>query len=415
MSDHVLEKLSELGRLRAAGVIDDSEFARLKAEILAHPALPAASPRETVCLALRDMGLQPEIDQDGDITFGHRGLLVEVDLEHDGSTSMSLVCDPVWEIRSPAERERARDAVERINAGSRMARLLTHPEESDVIAVVQGSVVRTPELNQHLGRMLDSLTDCVATFRGQMRDPHPTTVVAEWDELHVEARELGMAAGRSIVSNVVGSPALLRAAFVANQTGPYVEGGEILRHGFEHFAGGPAIEGLAGTDREWAERALEEIRTELLAHGWEQQASGPHWYSYRFRRRAQFSEGGPQTTWLTAAAGGGDGPAPDSKRPASQIVALGLVGTAAAVSLVALLVALGAGGDDGVIWAGVGLAIQLVVVVVLYRSWEGMGRAWRVTTTGVGVLALPLGIIVAGLVIVGLVIWMMVVSLASMT
>lgn len=108
--------------------------------------------------------------------------------------------------------------------------------------------------------------------------------VSKYYHFQVHAKQGEMALGRSLLANVIGGePALIRCTFeVLNDEGL----GCVDHEEFMIYAGqGRPIENLSGTNRSEAENALVRIDQRMQVHGCERIASGPHWYSYRYRVR----------------------------------------------------------------------------------------------------------------------------------
>lgn len=99
--------------------------------------------------------------------------------------------------------------------------------------------------------------------------------------LEVEAADVGTHFGRSVVSNLLGSPALCKCQFIARawdeEEGRWVQ----AKAEFSKFAGYP-IEYMRGLELQDAHEQLDSLHRKLLDYGWIPTERGTYWYSFRY-------------------------------------------------------------------------------------------------------------------------------------
>ena len=102
------------------------------------------------------------------------------------------------------------------------------------------------------------------------------------EHLTINVEEGGMAVGKSLVMNAMGSAAKNNCAFIATVSAP--DGTfQIGRSPFDKAINIP-VEHLSGLDRQNAEHALSLLHEQALSSGWKPIEAGPHWYTRRYER-----------------------------------------------------------------------------------------------------------------------------------
>jgi hypothetical protein len=106
---------------------------------------------------------------------------------------------------------------------------------------------------------------------------------AQTEQLFVEAEELGIMGGASLVSNLTGGRNITRCRFVARIDSP-AGAYEIAEHGFiKMYSTG--LDDLVGVDRKAAQDALDALHHSIMEDGWRRtDIAGARWNSRTYAR-----------------------------------------------------------------------------------------------------------------------------------
>jgi hypothetical protein len=144
----------------------------------------------------------------------------------------------------------------------------------------------TGALSKHHSYQLLDLGDervGVSQDRTEPRTAAPQRRAAEQYHLEVYAEQVGWAAGKSFLRNLVGETSLANCEFKARLRGDCLNGTyEPYVGEFQIDYGGEPIEFLSGINREVAQQSLTGVHKLALRDGWRPIKQGPYWYSYRY-------------------------------------------------------------------------------------------------------------------------------------
>ena len=126
-----------------------------------------ASKAELYLNYLKDEGYVPRVDDDGDVVFKREGGLYFLKADEEDRNYFQLVFPAFWKIESDAEEEKARAAINELNANMKVLKLFV--VRDNVWATVEMFVDPIENFQGLFGRSIRLLASGASKFHAKMR------------------------------------------------------------------------------------------------------------------------------------------------------------------------------------------------------------------------------------------------------